>query len=236
MFNPDAPLRVLEIAPGHPCVVIDNALREPQRWVELAIANRDAFAQAAQTAFPGPELPFSPELIAQFEALFNSRVRTLLGGRRTLSSNARMSLACRAPQDLKPWQWFCHVDARDLLPGQGMAACVLYLFQDQRLGGTAFYASARPMSEIAELTRAATTLPAEEFSRRYGIAPGYMTESNAWFRKLLAVPARWNRLIFYSGSILHSGDIIHPELLDTDPAQGRLTINGFFRFTRKQAS
>jgi len=46
------------------------------------------------------------------------------------------------------------------------------------------------------------------------------------------VPARWNRMIFYAGTIFHSGEIAHPQLLTDDPRTGRLTLNGFFTCRR----
>lgn len=236
MFDPAATLRVVPIAPGQPCLVIDGALREPQRLVALACAHREAFAEGRDNAFPGPELAFGPDVVAQFEAQFNARARALLGGRRTLSSTARLSLATRAPHDLAPLQTLCHVDGGALEPGHGIAACVLYLFHDPALGGTAFYAPRRPAEEIARMKHDAATLPPEAFARRHGVARGYMTAANAWYDKLLSVPARFNRLIFYSGRVPHSGEIAHPERLDPDPARGRLTINGFFRYTLRRVS
>ncbi len=37
----------------------------------------------------------------------------------------------------------------------------------------------------------------------------------------------------YDGAMLHSGDILSPEKLASDPATGRLTLNGFFTSRRK---
>lgn len=231
LFDPSAPQRVVEIAPGQPCVVVDGALRDPQAMVALACAHREAFAQSGGNAFPGPELAFPPAVVAQFESQFNARARALLGGRRTLSSTARLSLVTRAPGDLAPLQTVCHVDGGTLEPGQGIAACVLYLFHDPALGGTGFYTPRQPADAIARMRADAATLGADAFAARHGIARGYMTASNAWYDKRLAVPARFNRLIFYSGRVPHSGDITDPVRLDPDPARGRLTINGFFRHT-----
>ena len=42
-------------------------------------------------------------------------------------------------------------------------------------------------------------------------------------------------MIFYDGSIFHSGDIPVPEKLSADPHHGRLTLNGFFTCMRKAA-
>ena len=94
---------------------------------------------------------------------------------------------------------------------------------------------ARPVDEIARLFDESTALSPDDFTRRHGIAPGYMVGSNAYFTCTATIPARWNRLIFYDGSLLHSGDILAPERLSADPSQGRLTLNGFFVSKRKAA-
>ena len=44
------------------------------------------------------------------------------------------------------------------------------------------------------------------------------------------MPARFNRLVVYPGSLLHSA-CIHPvRSLSSDPRQGRLTVNTFYDF------
>ena len=40
------------------------------------------------------------------------------------------------------------------------------------------------------------------------MAPGYLTESNAWFEGSGVAPA-WNRMIFYDGNLFHCSDIPH---------------------------
>ena len=78
-------------------------------------------------------------------------------------------------------------------------------------------------------------MPPEVFAAQYGVRAGYMTQGNAWFEKLLAVPPRFNRAVFYSGAIFHAGDILAPERLSADPRRGRLTLNGFFTCRRNLA-
>ena len=71
-----------------------------------------------------------------------------------------------------------------------------------------------------------------QFIERYGLTPAYLCDDNAYFRRVATVPARWNRGIFYSGALLHSGQITAPERLAADPATGRLTVNFFFNCRR----
>ena len=72
-------------------------------------------------------------------------------------------------------------------------------------------------------------------ARLVGLVPadGYMTAGNPWFERIAAVPARFNRLIVYPGSVFHGADIQSPERLDPDPRAGRLTMNGFFVCRRR---
>ena len=235
MFNPHPRVQVVPITSRHACYVIDDALLEPERWVEHAVAQRGVFDDSPRNAFPGPELGLAPPAVERFADYFAMHARSGLGGRRTLAAAARLSLTARAPAELRPWQWFCHVDRMGVPPEQVVAASVLYLFDNPALGGTAFYMPKRPPDEITRLLEASRSLEPEDFSAEYGIAPGYMGGSNAWFERVLSVPARWNRLIFYPGTVLHTGDIQHPELLVDDPRKGRLAINGFFSCTRKAA-
>lgn len=236
MFNPDPQVRAVAITPRHACYVVDDALSDPAAWVDHAVRHREEFADIAGNAFPGPELPLPAQAVQKIGDFFAYHARSKLGGRRTLRCAARLSLTTRRPEELRPPQWICHIDRLDLEPGQLVAAAVLYLFDDPSLGGTAFYMPTRPMAEVAALIRASASMPAERFSAEYGIAPGYMTASNAWFRKVASIPARRNRMIFYSGTVLHSGEILHPERLVDDPRHGRLTINAFFTCTRRAAS
>jgi hypothetical protein len=72
----------------------------------------------------------------------------------------------------------------------------------------------------------------EEFLKRhfktFREPPRYMTESNEIAELLCTIPPRFNRFVFYSGDVPHSGAITAPQLLSNDPRKGRLTLNLFF--------
>jgi hypothetical protein len=235
MFNPKPTVQTLTVAGRPACYVIDDALLEPERWVDYAVAHAGEFTDAPHNAFPGPELRMPDAVSAQLDAFFGLHVRRRFDARRTLSMYSRLSLVTRTPAELEPRQWLCHVDRMNSTPGQCIAASVLYLFRDETLGGTGFYRPLRPPMEIGRLAQDSAAMARDEFSDRYGLQAGYMTGSNAYFEKILSVPPRWNRLIFYSGMTFHSGDITRPEKLSRDPRQGRLTLNGFFTCRRNLA-
>lgn len=143
MFNPAPQIEVVPIAPGHDAFVIDNALLDPQRWVDLAASHRGDFAAQSHNAYPGVELRMPDALSARLEEFFAKHVRARLGARRTIRHYSRLSLATRSPEQLEPRQWICHRDRFDPSPDRCVAACVLYLFRDTNLGGTAFFTPTR---------------------------------------------------------------------------------------------
>lgn len=232
MFNPHPRIQPVAFAGQPLCYVIDDALLEPARWIEHAAAHAHAFEDSPHNAYPGPELSLPDTVSAQLDDFFARHLRHHFDVRRILRVSTRLSLATHKPEELKPRQWLCHVDRMHAEPGQRIVASVLYLFHDEALGGTGFYRPRHPLAEIGQLVQDSATLPPAVFSLRRGVEAGYMTASNAWFEKLAAIPARFNRLIFYSGMTFHAADIAHPERLTADPRSGRLTLNGFFTCRR----
>lgn len=236
MFNPRPRIEAAPIAGRHACWVVDDALLDPHAWRRFAVEHAGRFEDSPHNAYPGPEMRLPDALSQPLSTFFSMHLRDRLGARRVQRMYARLSLATRAPHELQPRQSIPHVDRLEAGTGQMIGASVLYLFDDADLGGTSFYAPKKPLPEMATLLRDSAELSADGFATRHGIAPGYMTGSNDWFERLSTVPAKFNRLIVYDGSIFHSGDIRRPDLLDADPLRGRLTLNGFFVCSRRLAA
>lgn len=214
--------------------VIDDVLLEPERLRERAIAGREHFQAAPHNAYPGLEWTMDADVSGPLSDFFLLHVRTLLEARRTLGMYSRLSLATLQPHELRPLQRLCHRDRFGTTAGQGVAACVIYLFDRPELGGTSFYRPRRPIEQIDADIRRWNTLSDEAFTAEIGASPGYLTASNAHFELVQTVPAAWNRAVFYDGGRFHSSHITEPSLLNADPARGRLTLNGFF-ITRQRA-
>lgn len=228
MFNPRPRIEAFPITPTITGWVIDDALLEPDRIVDAACAERARFGEAVHNAYPGPELRVPDAIVQSLERWFSQHLRERCGLRRVQRATAKLALTTTAPRALQPRQSICHVDRLATQPGQRIVASVLYLFDEPLLGGTSFYMPRRPLADIAALLRDSASMSAAQFEAAHGIAPGYMVDSNAWFQRVATVPARFNRLIAYSGTVFHSGDIRRPDLLRDDPRTGRLTLNGFF--------
>ncbi len=234
LFNPAPIVSVLPLAPGRVCVVIDDALANPQGVRTWAASQ--TYGPPAGYPYPGLVCDVPSEIATRIADYFAIHVRKRLGARRTSSLSARLSLITEPPERLAPIQWLCHRDrlvhgSSDIL----FAASVLYLFHEPRLGGTSFYAPRRSIAQTEQLVADSQTLKAHDFNARYGLSPGYITGSNEYFERIAQVPAAFNRVIFYDGGLFHSADIDDPELMHTDPLRGRLTLNSFIT-CRKSAT
>lgn len=235
LFRPDPRVQRVDFAGGSYCLVVDDALRNPEALRQWAIARRGEFVHAPSNAYPGIELPLPGGPSRQLDDFFRLHIRPVMGLRRTLRMHSRLAMATTPPGDLLPRQWLCHRDNAWVDPGHAIAASVLYLFEDASMGGTNFYSPRLPAHEVDLLVHDSSTLDAAQFSARHGWQAGYMSGSNAFFERVGSIAARWNRIIFYDGRLFHSGEIGHQRALNGDPATGRLTLNGFFTCSRKAA-
>lgn len=235
LFRPDPQVQRVDFPGGVYCLVVDDALRDPEALRQLAIARRGDFVHAPFNAYPGVELPMPGEVSRQLDDFFRLHIRGLMGCRRTLRMHSRLAMATTPPGDLLPRQWLCHRDDAWVDRGHAIVASVLYLFEDASMGGTNFYAPRLPAREVDLLVHDSSTMDAAQFSAKHGWQAGYMSGSNAFFERIGSIPARWNRVIFYDGRLFHSGEIGHQRALNGAPARGRLTLNGFFTCSRKTA-
>ncbi len=233
MFNPNPIIRSVPIHGDHRCYIVDDALADADGWVARAARHQADFVMESHNAYPGIELAMPDGVSERLGEFFAVHIRERLGARRIQRSHSRLSMVTLAPEKLQPRQWICHRDRMGLGPEHRIGASVLYLFKDPALGGTHFFIPKRPARDIDLLVHESGTHDCDAFARKYGIARGYLTESNDWFEKVASIEPRWNRMIFYDGTLFHCSDIPAPEKLSADPACGRLTLNGFFHCTRK---
>jgi Family of unknown function (DUF6445) len=235
MFTRKPLVQAVPLFDGHECLIVDDVLQAPEQWLRYAVERRAQFYEGPPNAYPGLELRMPDEISAQLDDFFREHIRARLGARRTLRMYSRLSLVTTPPQALEPRQWLCHRDSQQVQPGECIAASVLYLFREAALGGTSFFRPKQSAMETAHLVHDSSTLTREAFTQKHGINAGYFTESNAYFEHIYTASAKFNRMIFYDGSLFHSGDITAPEKMSANPAVGRLTLNGFFT-CKKQAT
>ncbi len=230
LINPQAKLEVVELADGAKVFVIDDFVQNPDALVELAQGRAGRFNVIAGHPYPGPVLDLPDSLCEELAAFFRQRLAGPLQMGAPLAMSARFSRVMQDAATLDARQRICHRDDSGLVAGEMISAAVHYLFKNEALGGTVFFRSLMSEADTQRFRRDANTLDASAFCDKYGLPPGYMTQSNRYFEVIGRVPARWNRAVFYDGSIFHSGDIDwagHKADYQADP--GRLTINAFFK-------
>jgi len=223
-------VRSVEIG-GQRIVFIDDFLEDPQALVDAACESRfkPAAAPGEGKGYPGLRAPapeaYTRALTELVEPLVkaNFEVPAQLHIKVGLSA---FSLTTTPPEDLGPMQCTPHFDAST---PHHMAA-LLWLC-GERHGGTGFYRhNATGWQRITADNREPylDAYHAEANCRRP--AQRYFDRSDAQFTFLGMMPARFNRLVVYPGSLLHSA-CIHPgHSLSSDPRQGRLTVNTFYDF------
>jgi hypothetical protein len=219
----------VRLSNGQAVFVVDDFLQNPEEVVALAASSSPHFNTPAGHPYPGPQLPLPEALSSQLDGFFDQHCRSLLGAGQAAGMHARFSRVMLDAARLDARQRICHRDDSGLEPGHTMAAMVHYLFQDEQLGGTVFFRSLMSPADTQQFLHDANTLDGTAFGDKYGIAPGYMTQSNRYFELIGRVPAKWNRAVFYDGAIFHSGDIQVPAAAGYQTGVGRLTVNGFFK-------
>ena len=230
-INARAEVQVRQIDADSQCVIVDDFLKHPESLVEFACNNADAF-ELQEIGYPGVLCDVDHNAMSNFHSFLKTRMSRLFSFMKgDIRLTTYLSMATRQPDDLAPLQRLCHSDPRQQ-PERRNYAALVYLFEDESLGGTGFYRwKERALIEEAtalEMEKAGSSLGfLQRHFEMYREAPCYMAGSNEVAELLLEVPARFNRFVFYSGDLPHSAHIPHPERLTTDFAKGRLTLNCF---------
>lgn len=229
MVNLRPRVQVVPLFDGHQCVIVDDFLLEPHTLVQYAAKHHARFMDAPGNYYPGPELALGGPFLAAVQDSFLLHARTPLQARRVQGLTGRLSLVTRRVDQLLPAQRVPHRDSWDLGEREGAGAMVLYLFHDVRLGGTSFFRPRRDPTEIAALLKEMRRMELAGEAPALSGPPTYAIASDEHFEKVRTIEPAFNRAIFYSGELFHSGHISAPELMVDDPLTGRLTVNAFFR-------
>jgi tryptophan halogenase len=228
-LNPEPKIQTPALSNGQVAYVIDDFLAYPDETASLMAGMAPHFQRPAHHPYPGPLLALPDALQAELDAYFQQHLRPLLGTGQPLGMEARFSRVTQDGSTLDPRQRICHRDDSGLLPDQGISALVHYLFRDEQLGGTVFFRPLMSEAQTHQFRCDANALDGASFEAKYGLRAGYMTQSNRYFEVVGRVAARWNRAVFYDGTIFHSGDIQNFSAERFHAGTGRLTLNAFFK-------
>ncbi|MEL6361767.1 MAG: DUF6445 family protein [Pseudomonadota bacterium] len=207
----------------HKLVRISEFLRAPDTAIEQARLQKFA---AITPQYPGIRAGLDRATSDQWlEALSpiltNEFERPIHGW----EMQAWFSLVTKPPHALLPIQCLPHVDGTN--PTQ--IALMVYLHHTSH-GGTAFFRhKATGLESLTDETFPVYKRQLEKDVAQDGLPPkAYVTDGAPYFERTHKVDAIFNTAVLYRGNIFHSG-VIEDAPLSDDPAQGRLTINAFFR-------
>lgn len=211
-----------------PVVIIDAATGQGDALVEYA-ATRSRFEAASVigSAYPGLLGPAPTAYLDALVRLVIPLISRYFGEEAAAPARAwgNFGLVATAPDLLTPEQRTPHVDAADDM----QFAAVHYLCRGNP-DGTGFFRHRSTRYETLSASRLAdyrARLEAE--LAREPPRMGYVTGGGPLFERIGACEARFDRLVLYRASLLHSGLITKVPTEAADPRRGRLTGNLFLQ-------
>jgi hypothetical protein len=227
-FNPNASVSSARVGTCPITVTVaDNVLLHPQRLAEFALGHN--FVEDDSNLYPGVRA----RLPAEFSRPFHAWLTRTLHGTGMLEEGCHIyddasffSIVNRSRATLLPLQRIPHYDSTD----PTVLAAVIYLF-DRANSGTSFYRHRMTGYEKINddnegnyktaLNRNMKTLgpPARE----------YANGSTVLFERTHSVDSAFNRIVIYSGTVLHAGDIDGSLFDSKDNSQWRLTVTSLMK-------
>jgi hypothetical protein len=229
-INTKPDLQVIDIG-EHQALIIDNFLQDPDAMLTIASQSKfEAYpGYADHKGYPGirAQAPsdYSLSITNFLEPLIKAhfRIPEQLALRKSICA---FSLTTMPAQELGPLQRTPHFDSST---PHHMAA-LLYLCNEKH-GGTGFYRhKATGLQQITDTTREQYLDVYYEEINAIRPAQRYFDDSNEHFSFLGMIPAQYNRLVVYRGSLLHTACINPSISIDPHPKTGRLTVNTFYDF------
>jgi hypothetical protein len=222
-FNPNATVSSARVGKCPIAVTVaDNVLLRPQRLAEFALGHE--FAADDSNLYPGvrARVPaeFSPPLRAWLTRALQ-RAGVLEESCHIADDVSFFSIVNRTSASLLPLQRIPHYDSTD----PGVFAAVIYLF-DRAHSGTSFYRHRatgyeKINDDNAHNYRAALNRNMKNLGPP---ARDYVNGSNDLFERTHSVDSVFNRMVIYSGNVLHAADIDGRLFDGNDPGQWRLTV------------
>lgn len=213
-------------------IVIDDFMDHPEALVRQAEIMAP-FPNETATYYPGLRRRIGQgdsETAQYMRGALNALsplIRQVFGIRDFVPAEASFSMVTTPPQQLKIDQRVPHYDAAD----PSYFAVLHYLSLDaETKGGTSFFRHRKTGFERISPDRVESYYLTRRAELKYAEPqPDYFRDSDDHFERIARFEARFNRLLIYRGSLLHSGDIPDNFNFSSNPAEGRLTCNIFFQ-------
>ena len=209
--------------------VADNVLLRPQQLAEFGLGL--TFVEDDGNLYPGVRARVPAEFSRPFHAWLTHTLRCtgVLEASSYVHEDASFfSIVNKNRANLLPLQRIPHYDSAD----PRVFAAVIYLF-DRANSGTSFYRHRTTGYEtIGDDNKDNYKIALNRNMKNLGPpAREYTNGSNALFERTHSVDSAFNRIVIYSGNVLHAADIDGSLFTGNDNSQWRLTISSLIKST-----
>jgi Family of unknown function (DUF6445) len=223
-FNPDANVSSVHVGECPlPVIVADNVLLRPRQVAEFGRGLE--LAEDDSNLYPGIRALMPPDFSRPFHAWLTRTLRRtgVLEESSCIHDDASFfSVVNKSSSRLLPLQRIPHYDSTD----PRVFAAVIYLF-DRAHSGTSFYRHRMTGYEtIGVENRENYKIALNRNMKKFGQpARDYTNGSNSLFERTHSVDSAFNRIVIYSGNVLHAADIDGSLFDGNDNSPWRLTIS-----------
>lgn len=225
-LGPDAKIECYAIGnEGEPLVKVESFMSGAAQLKQYAV-ERNEF-KPADSYYPGIRMPVPLIYTAALAKNLRHYIESLFGvdPRNVKKAVSTFSLVTNPTRDLDLLQRIPHFDATS----KKNLAAVHYLVDDAT-SGTAFFRHRKLGYEYIDAGRYDTYMQCVRMQFSNKTPSGYICGSTEEYEMIASFQGKYNRLVLYRGSSLHSGIIPETYTFDPSPATGRLTITSFFEF------
>jgi hypothetical protein len=229
-FNPDASVSSARVGKCPIAVTVaDNVLLHPQQLAEFGLGL--TFVEDDSNLYPGVRARVPAEFSRPFHAWLTNTLRCtgVLEESSYVHEDASFfSIVNKNRANLLPLQRIPHYDSID----PRVFAAVIYLF-DRANSGTSFYRHRTTGYEtIGDDNKDNYKMALNRNMKALGPpAREYANGSDALFERTHSVDSVFNRIVIYSGNVLHAADIDGSLFTGNDNSQWRLTISSLIKST-----
>jgi hypothetical protein len=229
-FNPNASVSSVRVGECPIAVTVaDNVLLRPQQLAEFGLGHK--FVEDDGNLYPGVRA----RLPAEFSRPFHAWLNRALHGTGVLEESCHIyddasffSIVNKGRAHLLPLQRIPHYDSAD----PRIFAAVIYLF-DRANSGTSFYRHRTTGYEKIGADNEDNYKIAlnRNMKKRGPPAREYTNGSNELFERTHSVDSAFNRIVIYSGNVLHAADIDGSLFNGDENSQWRLTVTSLIHST-----
>jgi hypothetical protein len=227
-FNPSASVSSVRVGECPIAVTVaDNVLLRPQQLAEFGLGLK--FVEDDSNLYPGVRARVPQEFSRPFHAWLTRtlhRTGVLEEGSYIHDDASFFSIVNKSRADLLPLQRIPHYDSTD----PRVFAAVIYLF-DRAHSGTSFYRHRTTGYEkIVDDNKDNYKIALNRNMKTLGPpAREYTNGSSALFERTHSVDSAFNRIVIYSGNVLHAADIDGSLFSGNGNSQWRLTVSSLIK-------